>query len=107
MKTISAFIIGLSLLGSGVANAAMSCCMMDAEQPYADMDMPCHETADNESQDAAGCDNCDCQHCVKVTPLPQNQAVTDIAVSGINPHATQHIISRQPEGVFQHPKHIS
>ena len=115
MKNIAAFFVCFALLVSGVANAAMPCCMTDADQPKAEMqmdhggmDMPCHETADNDQQDSSnGCSGCDCQHCVKMTALPEHPTVKEVLASNVRAYTTQSIHSRQPEGVFQPPKHIS
>lgn len=113
LRTMSLFFVCFALLAGNVANAAMLCCMTDAEQPKAEMqmdggmDMPCHKAAKSDSQDTASCDGCDCQHCVKISALSQHQSAEDFAVSGITVFTTQSIYSRQPEGVFQPPKQLS
>ncbi len=117
LRTISLLFVCFSLLVSGVANAAMPCCMMGKDAPAAEMqmdgdkDMPCHETAnkaaDTGEQQAMDCSDCDCTHCVSTSALINHQSVTDSTVSGVRVYTTQSIHSRQPDGVFQPPKRIS
>lgn len=115
LRTISLLFVCFALLAGNVANAAMPCCMTDADQSKAEMqmdhgdtDMPCHETADNDQQDSSnGCSGCDCQHCVKMTALPPQTSAQGEVASSVKTFGTQSIHSRQPEGVFQPPKHIS
>lgn len=116
MKTVLSLFICLTLLFTGTAGAAMTWCMADVEQtaPAVHMDngdtaMPCHDAADSESKDSNnGCNDCDCQHCAKMTALPPKTSAqySDLA-SSIRTITVQSVVSCQPEGVFQPPKQIS
>jgi hypothetical protein len=122
-RIFAALFVCLSLLTAGVANASMSCCMMNAPAKEAqahaeEADMPCHQmAAKTDAQqkqagkaDKAGdeCKQCDCMHCIKlsaVMPLDTVLKLQQRAVAEYTEIASTYL--RMPEGLLQPPKIIS
>lgn len=117
-KVVLAFCVVCTLLFAGVADAAMSCCMThgEASSPAAmqmdDAMLPCHNAVQNNTPTSAkassdafvACDSCGCQHCMKMTTLPPQDASQIMVVSGVYLFTAQPVQAYQPEGVFPPPK---
>ena len=77
------------------------------------MEMPCHKTEMNADavsdvgQDKAGCDNCDCQHCVKISLIPATLKLPHEMISKAALLEVTSLYSANPSVLFHPPKLLS
>ena len=112
VKTIMILFVCLSVFSSGIANAAVSCCVGDngaAIEMQMDMDgaQPCHDMADTDDQNMMDCDSCECQHCMKHSALPPHITIKHGYTALAKTFGHQPLYSRALENPFQPPRLIS
>lgn len=67
--------------------------------------MPCHDMTNAKADN--DCNNCDCQHCLKMSVLPLQLITPSYSAFYVTPYAAKQDYLYQPEGIFQPPKQLS
>lgn len=112
IKALFYTVICLSMFSTSIASATVQCYMNGEEAPFeirmdSEMEVPCHDTADNKDQNSNMCDECNCQHCLKTNALLMSQSDKNLSASIKKIHTKYLLTSKELESSVPPPKLLS